>query len=62
MMGMKIGKGVHINSTNISDPALIELEDKVIIGGSVHIIAHYASKGYLVVERVKICKGGYHGF
>ena len=57
MMGMKIGKSVHINSTNISDPALIELEDKVIIGGSVHIIAHYASKGYLVVERVKICKG-----
>jgi hypothetical protein len=57
MMGMKIGKGVHINTTNISDPALIELEDKVIIGGSVHIIAHYASKGYLVVERVKICKG-----
>lgn len=54
MMGMKIGKGVHINTTNISDPALIELEDKVIIGGSVHIIAHYASKGYLVVEPVKI--------
>jgi len=57
MMGMKIGKGVHINTSNISDPALIELEDKVILGGSVHIIAHYASKGYLVVERVKIRKG-----
>jgi len=57
MMGMKIGKGVHINTTNISDPALIEIEDKVTIGGSVHLIAHYASKGYLVVERVKICRG-----
>jgi hypothetical protein len=57
MMGMKIGKGVHINTTNISDPALIELEDKVTIGGSVHIIAHYASKGYLIVERVKIRRG-----
>lgn len=57
MMGMKVGKGVHINTTNISDPALIELEDKVTIGGSATIIAHYASQGYLIVERVKIGKG-----
>jgi len=57
MMGMKIGKGAHINTTNISDPCLIEIEDKVTIGGSVHIIAHYAAKGYLIVEPVKIRKG-----
>ncbi len=56
MMGMKIGKGVHLNTTNISDPALIELEDKVTIGGSAHLMAHYASKGYVIVEPVKICK------
>ena len=57
MMGMKIGKGAHINTTNISDPCLIEIEDKVTIGGSVHIIAHYASRGFLIVEPVKIRKG-----
>lgn len=57
MMGMKIGKGAHINTTNISDPCLIEIEDKVTIGGSVHLIAHYASKGFLIVEPVKIRKG-----
>lgn len=57
MMGMKIGKGAHINTTNISDPCLIEIEDKVTIGGSVHIIAHYASHGYLIAERVKIRRG-----
>lgn len=57
MMGMKIGKGAHINTTNISDPCLIEIEDKVTIGGSVHIIAHYASKGFLIVDRVRIRKG-----
>jgi hypothetical protein len=57
LMGMKIGKGAHINTTNISDPALIEIEDKVTIGGSVHLIAHYASKGFLIVERVRIRKG-----
>ena len=27
MMGMKIGKGAHINTTNISDPGLIEIGD-----------------------------------
>ena len=57
MMGMKIGKHVHINTTNISDAALIEIGDKVTIGGSATIFAHYASKGYLVVEPVKIKAG-----
>lgn len=57
MMGMKIGKHAHINTTNISDAALIEIGDKVTIGGSATIFAHYASKGYLVVERVKIKAG-----
>lgn len=57
MMGMKVGKEVHINTTNISDACLIELEDKVTIGGSAHIICHYASKGYLVIAPVKIKKG-----
>ena len=57
MMGMKMGKGCQINTTNISDPCLIELGDKVTIGGSAHVIAHYAAKGYLVVERVKIGNG-----
>jgi len=54
MMGMKIGKGSQINTTNISDPCLIEIGDKVTIGGSATLIAHYASQGYLIVERVKI--------
>jgi len=54
LMGMKIGKNAHINTTNISDPCMIEIGDNVTIGGSVHLIAHYASKGFLIVERVKI--------
>lgn len=56
MMGMKIGKGAHINTTNISDPGLIEIGDYATIGGSVYILAHYASKGYLIVEPVIIEK------
>ncbi len=57
MMGMKIGKGVHINTTNISDPGLIEIGDRVTIGGSAHLMAHYGQKGYLVLSRVKIESG-----
>jgi acetyltransferase-like isoleucine patch superfamily enzyme len=54
LMGMKIGRDCHINTTNISDPCLIEIGDKVTIGGSATIIAHYASQGYLIVEKVRI--------
>ncbi len=57
LMGMKMGKGVQINTTNISDPGLIELGDYVTIGGSAHIIAHYGQKGYLVLSKVKIGDG-----
>jgi hypothetical protein len=54
MMGMKIGKGSVINSTNISDPGLIEIGEKVTIGGSAHLMAHYGTKGFLILEPVKI--------
>ncbi|HID40251.1 MAG TPA: hypothetical protein EYP36_12165 [Calditrichaeota bacterium] len=57
LMGMKIGKGVHINTTNISDPGLIEIGDRVTIGGSAHLMAHYGQKGYLVLSRLKIENG-----
>ncbi len=57
MMGMKIGKGVIINTTNISDPCLIEIEDYATIGGSVHILGHYGQKGFLILSPVIIKKG-----
>jgi len=57
MMGMKIGKGVIINTSNISDPCLITLEDYVTIGGSATLFAHYGQKGYLIISPVTIKKG-----
>lgn len=54
MMGMKIGKGTMINSTNISDPCLIELGDYVTIGGSATLVAHYGMKGFLIIDRLVI--------
>lgn len=57
MMGMKMGHGVTINSTWISDPSLIELGDKVTIGGSVTLIGHYGQGGYLVLAKTVIGSG-----
>ncbi len=57
MMGMKIGKDAQINSSNISDPALIELGDRATIGGSATIVAHYGVGGFLVISPVKIGAG-----
>jgi len=57
MMGMKIGKGVMINTTYISDPCLITLEDYVTIGGSATLFAHYGQKGILILAPVVIKTG-----
>ncbi|MBI2711444.1 MAG: hypothetical protein HYX41_01085 [Bdellovibrio sp.] len=54
MMGMKIGKGVQINTTHISDPCLIEIGNHVTIGGSATIVGHYGQGGFLVLGPVKI--------
>ena len=60
-MGMKIGKGVIINTSNISDPCLITLEDYSTVGGSVTIMGHYGQKGILVLGKVVIKKGAMVG-
>lgn len=57
MMGMKIGHTVTINTTFISDPSMIEMGDKVTIGGSVTLVAHYGQGGYLVLAPLKIGNG-----
>ena len=54
MMGMKLGQHVVNNSTCISDPSLIEIGDKVTIGGSATLLAHYGQGGLLVIAPVKI--------
>ena len=61
MMGMKIGKGTMINTSNVSDPCLIELGDYVTIGGSVYMMAHYGMKGFLIIDRLVIKKGAMVG-
>lgn len=54
LMGMRLGRGVTINSSWISDPSLISMGDKVTVGGSATIIGHYGQGGYLVLKPVLI--------
>jgi hypothetical protein len=54
LMGMKIGKGTMINTSNISDPCLIEIGDNVTIGGSCTLVAHYGMKGFLIIDKLVI--------
>ena len=50
-----------INTSNVSDPCLIELGDYVTIGGSVYMMAHYGMKGFLIIDRLVIKKGAMVG-
>jgi acetyltransferase-like isoleucine patch superfamily enzyme len=53
-MGMRVGQRAFINTEFISDPRLIEIGDDVVIGGSVHLFAHYGGGGHLHVAPVRI--------
>lgn len=48
-MGMRLGERVFINTEFISDPRLITLGDDVVIGGSVHLFAHFGGGGHLIL-------------
>ena len=61
MMGMKIGKGVMINSSNVSDPCLIRIGDYVTVGGSAYMMAHYGMKGFLIIDKLHIKRGAMIG-
>jgi hypothetical protein len=57
MMGMKIGKGSMINTSNITDACLIEIGDYVTVGGSATLLCHYGMKGFLIIDRLVIKDG-----
>lgn len=53
-MGMKLGRRVFINTEFISDPCMITIGDDAVIGGSVHLFAHFGGGGHLTVAPVLI--------
>lgn len=56
-MGMRIGSRAFINTEFISDPCLITLGDDVVVGGSVHLFAHWGGGGHLAIAPVVIESG-----
>jgi len=48
-MGMKIGRRAFVNTEFISDPCLLTVGDDAVIGGSVHLFAHYGGGGHLII-------------
>jgi acetyltransferase-like isoleucine patch superfamily enzyme len=53
-MGMRIGRHAFVNTELISDPCLIRLGDDVVVGGAVHLFAHYGGGGHLTIAPVTI--------
>lgn len=53
-MGMRIGRRAYINSEFISDPRLITIGDDSVVGGSVHLFAHYGGGGHLHIAPIVI--------
>jgi acetyltransferase-like isoleucine patch superfamily enzyme len=53
-MGMRIGRRAFINTELISDPCLIRIGDDVVVGGAVHLFAHYGGGGHLTIAPVTI--------
>lgn len=55
--GMKIGRGVHINTAALYDLNLITMEDHVVIGGKAQVVAHTVEAGVLRTAPVIFRKG-----
>ena len=53
-MGMKVGRGSLINTTNVYDHDLIELGAGVVVGGDAFLTGHVVERGHLVRRRIVI--------
>lgn len=59
--GARIGRGVYVNSTNLSDHNLLELDDGVVIGSGVHLSGHTVEHGRLITGGVRVGRGAVVG-
>ena len=53
-MGARLGKNVQINSKNVADLSLLEIDDGVVIGGNATVIGHVFERKGLILKKVKI--------
>lgn len=56
-MGAKVGKSVIVNTVKVYDMDLLEIGDRVTIGGDVVLIAHSGERNRLLLKRVTIGRG-----
>jgi acetyltransferase-like isoleucine patch superfamily enzyme len=55
--GAHVGSGVYINSLSISDHNMLEFDDGVVIGESVHLSGHTVERGVVKTGRVRLGRG-----
>lgn len=53
-MGMKIGRGSLLNTTNLYDLDLIELGNDVVVGGDAFLTAHIVEGRHLIRRKIRI--------
>jgi acetyltransferase-like isoleucine patch superfamily enzyme len=54
LFGAKLGRRVYVNSLAVSDYNLLEFDDDVVIGGSVHLSGHTVESGIVRTARVRL--------
>ena len=54
LCGMKLGRGVWINTFVIMDPYLVEIGEGTVVGGDAVISPHVFESGHLLLERITI--------
>jgi acetyltransferase-like isoleucine patch superfamily enzyme len=57
LMGARIGKNVFINTWNLNDAYLMEIEDNVVIGGKSDLSCHTFEDNCLILSPIKIGEG-----
>ena len=54
LMGAKVGAGVNINTAGLADLELLEIGDRVLVGGGVALICHASERGFIRLAPTKI--------
>ena len=55
--GARLGRGVYVNTTSISDHNLLAFGDGVVIGADVHLSGHTVERGLVKTGRVRLGRG-----
>jgi acetyltransferase-like isoleucine patch superfamily enzyme len=57
LVGLRMGRGVRLNSWFLNDPWLIELGDGVVVGGGADFSPHQFEDNHLILEPIRVGSG-----